>query len=468
MIRRSLAPLAAAAALVVLAPQARAAEFTEVIDAFDEGDPFDVNVAFGYSRTLSMGNLTRECYYDPTDSVTRNGYCPEIVTGATDFPTTVDVLRYAHVRHVLNIELAIGIWHDLNLKLTLPIIISDTRELTRAKGVDQADADTILHDDTTGEQLFHVPFTSPNRSGIDQFAVGLEWAIFNQERDETKPTWMLFVEGWFGVGDIIEAAGKWEDGSDEFEANMDSKGISSGVHSLRAGTRISRRFKYLDPYFGFEAIIPFPKKGEAPWPYMDKYSGQINDTPPIVGSIQFGTEIIPWENKARQQKFYIDLRIIGSYHSEGREITPLFDALGTSTDTGLAYTPGASSDFDDFWSSYPKYRWTGLTDVENYTSFGGRLTFGFITGKWFKIHTGVMFAHDQEHFITFTDECNPANFDDVGMADGTSNCEFDPGDMEDEDSFNPDFRRAIDALGNRFRLEESTIFEFFVLATAMF
>ncbi|MBW2260799.1 MAG: hypothetical protein JRG91_02415 [Deltaproteobacteria bacterium] len=466
MIRRSLAPVAVVAAIMALALPVRAAEFTEVIDAFDEGDPFDLSLSFGYSRTLSMGNLTRECFHDPSDTTSRNGYCPEIVTAATDFPTTVDVLRYTHVKHVLNIEVLVGLYHDLNLKLALPIIISDTRQLTRAKGVDEGAANTILRDDATGNQLFHVPFTSPNRSGIDQFGVGLEWAIFNQERDETKPTWTIFVEGWFAVGDIIEAGGSYKDAGTEIDLG-DSKNVSQGVHVLHVGTKVSRRFKYLDPYFGFMAWIPFPKKGESPWPFGDKYSGQINDMPPIVGAINFGAEIIPWENVTKEQKFYIDLRIIGTYHSEGREVTPLFDALGTSEDEGLSYS---GSEFDQFWSSYPKYRWTGLTDVENYGSFAGRLTLGFITGKWFKIQTGVMFAHDQEHFLTFTDECNPANFDAVGMLDGTSNCEWDAatGTQEDEDSYNPDFRRAIDSLGNRFRVEESTIFEFFIMATAMF
>jgi hypothetical protein len=77
-----------------------------------------------------------------------------------------------------------------------------------------------------------------------------------------------------------------------------------------------------------------------------------------------------------------------------------------------------------------------------------------------------MFAHDQEHFITFNDECNSRNF--VEDAGGETNCDWDPGDMADEKSFNPDYRRALDATGNRFRIEESTIFEVLVKATAMF
>jgi hypothetical protein len=476
MTRRFLAPVALAVAVVAVSFPARAAEFTEVIDAFDEGDPFDFSLSLGYSRMLYMANITRECYAGADDG--RAAHCPDIVPGVDPdgFQTTVDVLRFVHERHVFNLEAFIGIYHDLQLKLALPIVISDARELNLARNVDEGAADTILADDTcdptTGcsPVLFNVPFKSPNRSGIDKFGVGLEWAPFNQERDETKPTWSLFVEGWFSVGKIIEAKGKYKEGGTWTSADDGaSKGISDGVHALRVGTKISRRFKYFDPYFGFEAYIPFPKKGESPWPFMDKYSGQINDRPPIEGTVTMGTEIIPWESVGKGQKFFIDLRILGMYHSEGREITPLFDALGTSHARGLnasdVWGPGS-----DFLDAYPNYHWTGLTDVENYATFGGRLTLGFITSKWFKISAALQFSHDTEHFLSFTDECNPANFDDTGMVDGTSNCEWDTasGTQEDEDSYNPDFRRAIDSLGNRFRIEESTIFTVLVNATAMF
>jgi hypothetical protein len=478
---RRLLVCAVAASTVLAAVPARGAEFTEVIDAFDENDPFDLSIVLGYSRTLSMANITRECALqdvDSSDDPARYQYCPQILNNARnqDFITTMDVLRWVEVRHVLDIQLLIGLYRDLHIKFGLPVVVSQTSELDFADGVDVAMAQAMLLDDITGNYLFHAPFKSAERSGVDDLVFGLQWAVFNQERDETKPTWTLFAEGWFSVGKLIRPRGKYKDmddpGAGWQEAGSGKTGVSDGVHELRVGTRISKRFKYLDPYFGFEAIIPFPKR-EADWPNMDDYPGQININPPIVGTVQFGSEIIPWEVKAKQQKFYIDLRVILSYHSEGKEMTPLYDALGTSSDPGLTYglgqgldcTDPANADYCAFQETFPDYRWTGLTDVENYGVFGARLAVGFITSKWFKIQAGVAFSHKQEHFLTFTDECNSANFVETGS---DNNCGWEPGGMGDEESFNPDYRRAVDAVGNRFRIEESTIFEVFVKATTMF
>ncbi len=463
MNRKSLAAAILAALVGWAYPEAEAAEFTEVIDAFDVGDPFDLSLSIGYSRTLTMANVTRECYADQASPpVERWAYCPTIAGG--DFLTTVDTLRWVHERHVLDISVMIGLWHDLNLKLGLPIVVSDTNQLDWAKGVNVDAGKAILRDDTTGEYLFHAPFKSPDRSGIDQLVAGLEWAIFNQDRDVTKPTWTLFAEGWFAVGKMIKPRGSYTDmdTGDKVEAGSGKSGVSPGLTELHVGTKLSHRFKWIDPYFGFEAWIPFAKR-EAPWPNMDEYPGQVNVNPPIRGTLTFGMEIIPWEVKAKDQKFYIDLRVMGSYITEGKSITPLFDALGTSTDRGLTL-----EDYTEFRDTYPAYQWTGVTDTEDYGSFSGTLTLGFITSKWFKISAGVSFAHDQEHFLNFTDECNASNF---GLSDPTSgdtNCDWDPGDQADERSFNPDYRRGLDGVGNRFRIEESTIFTVNVLATAMF
>ena len=94
-----------------------------------------------------------------------------------------------------------------------------------------------------------------------------------------------------------------------------------------------------------------------------------------------------------------------------------------------------------------------MTDVENYGTFGFRLTLGIQAAKYVKFTTGVGFAHDQEHYITFTDECNSE------VSGGCQN--FGP-------QYNPMTREAIDAPGNRFRVQETTVFDVFAGVTAMF
>ena len=43
-----------------------------------------------------------------------------------------------------------------------------------------------------------------------------------------------------------------------------------------------------------------------------------------------GFEIIPWEQKSKHRRLVIGLGGGATYNSEGREYTPLYDALGTS------------------------------------------------------------------------------------------------------------------------------------------
>jgi hypothetical protein len=420
------------------------AEIVDVIDAFDDDDPFDLSFSIAYTRTLKRAKITRECR-DPT-------ICRRDDGAGTAFVDYMDIARYTQETHMLDLLLAIGIYHDLQFYTRWPLILSDTRSLAYEEGVNTGTVDNVLGG------IFELPFESPERSGIDWFAVGFSWAPFNQERDPTEPNWVLNIEGRFGIGDLLKAADSGGDG-----------GISRGVSELRVGTALSRRFKYLEPYSGLFATVGFPKY-DAGYHYKDPVEGQINTMPPIVGTLIFGMEIIPWENLERFQKFWIGLEIDGTFHSEGRDYSELFDALGTSQDERLTYMNGRDpvshepvlegpcQSAGNCWANQsfardPLYRFTGMTDQENYGTFGFKLTLGIQAAKYVKFTAGIGFAHDQEHYITFTDECN-------SEVDGQ--CQnFGP-------QYNPMTREAIDAPGNRFRVQETTIFDVFAGVTAMF
>lgn len=475
------------------------AQFTEVVDAFDVGDPYDFNLSIAYEHIRKKAQISRECNPSATERV--------CVSGAyNDFISTEKVLESKEISHIIDITALFGIFHDLQLKVEIPIIVQRSSELNLADGVSQTEADRILNDPASGLPLFEVPFVSTNRSGIDYFVTGLEWGILNQARNPSWPTWNVYVEALWGVGKIMKPSGHAGGTKYGTEADGGDAGISRGNIGLRGGTRIGRRFKYINPYFGFEFLVEFPKR-EAPYPFNnDKvYDGEVNLKPPIRGFIDFGLEVIPWEVQAKNQKFFIDLRFIGGYVSEGRDYSELYDALGTTKNPSLNYMngdntcynettgqyeygdsgcpPGDSfwereitngADFTKRWKTWYDARgdgselWTGLTDIENYGTFGGRFTVGFITSKWFKIMAGIGVTYNQPHFITFADECNSANY--TTTADEVnSNCEMGPPKSPfSESSFNPDFRAAIDWPGNRFKLTSTLLLDIFVNAVAMF
>lgn len=474
------------------------AQYTEVVDAFDVDDPYDFHLSVSYEHTRKKSEVSRECMgSDCVDS------------RINDFIYYEKALESKDLWHTLRITALFGIFHDIHLKLELPIILQRSSSLKVHPDIETAQAERILRDPVTDEQIFNIPFTSTNRSGIDYFVTGLEWGILNQARNPSWPNWNIYIDGLWGVGKIMKPSGHTDDEKLGAEATGGDEGISRGNLALRVGTRIGKRFKYINPYFGFEALLEFPKR-EAPYPFGNStvYDGQVNSKPPMRGTMHFGLEVIPWEKPATQQKFFIDLRFIGGYVSEGRDYSVLYDALGTSKDPSLNYFKGSedfweeevgASDFASQWNMnygdgdelqwdpatesydyrdsgreydyYKKETWTGLTDIENYGTFGGRFTLGFITGKWFKIMAGVGIAYNQPHFITFADQCNSGTFENKDSswdpAWGDSNCTmFSHG--SGTSSFNPDYRAILDEPGNRFKISSTLIFDVFVHAVALF
>lgn len=469
------------------------AQYTEVADAFDIGDPYDFHLSVMYEHTRKKSEVAREC---------TGSECVD--SRINDYVYYEKALEAKDLWHVLRITGLFGIFRDLHLKIELPIILQHSTSIKKHPDIETASAERILRDSGTGLPIFNIPFTSTNRSGIDYFTTGIEWGVLNQARNEAWPDWNIWLEGVWGVGKIMRPSGETDvDGDLGAAADGKNAGVSRGNLGIRGGSKIGKRFKYINPYFGFEFLFEFPKR-EAPYPFNNAvvYDGQVNLKPPMRGFMHFGLEVIPYEVPAKQQKFFVDLRFIGGYVSEGRDYSILFDALGTSNDPGLNYAKGdpafwggevGTSDFVSQWNQnygdgeglthnpatnsydysdtgqpydpYKEETWTGLTDIENYGTFGGRFTVGFVTGKWFKIMAGVGIAYNQPHFITFADQCNSGNFEDYD--DGSSNCTM-FSHTSGTSSFNPDYRAVVDEPGNRFKLSSTMIFDVFVHAVAMF
>ncbi|MCP4675584.1 MAG: hypothetical protein GY854_08800 [Deltaproteobacteria bacterium] len=432
-------------------------EFTDVIDAADTefGDPFDLNLTIGYERFQKTSVIRRENFGgEPHD---------------WDYFAYDNMFKSKQVTHILNMNLEVGLYHDISFRFRLPLILNDTRELTAHSGWNKQWRDT--DDDGIANQakdaLFSVPFKSPTRSGVDHFAMGLWWGILAQDRDDTKPNWTVFVETRIGVGDTLEASCEsaqlipeaYSDGEDFGggtrtceAAGYDNKGgVSRGLNELAFGTRFSRRYGILDPYFGIEALIGWAKDGTAFF-VTDGKAGQINTMPPVVGTLDFGLEIIPWEVPEKDLKFSITVGSGGKYYSEGREYTPLFDALGTSSYLMHPESTDFNGDGEPELDTNPALNsWSGVTDVENYAMFQGKLILMIQPAKYVKFHIGTQLAHETEHFITKTDQCTSGN-----LVDGVCN------------PYNQSHRPAIDAPGNRFRAEKTLLWNFFIDATAMF
>ena len=86
--------------------------YTDVLDAFEELDPLDVNIGLRYVRTERSATLSRE-----------------LVDAAEQRTRYVDVANHELQRNELALELELGLYRDLMLVFRLPILLGEQQLL---------------------------------------------------------------------------------------------------------------------------------------------------------------------------------------------------------------------------------------------------------------------------------------------------------------------------------------------------
>ncbi len=418
-------------------------DYTDVPDAFEEGDPFDLELTARFDYTSIGGTIQREVT-DGLDAV-----------GGRQSEAFRDVAEWTWSRSVLDLGVSAGLYHDVAIYLGLPLVLSDARQLRypggRTRG--EVDADlTVQPPGGTAAPLFSPQFDSPTRAGIDYLRAGLALGIFNQYRDPHLPTWVLRIEGRFNVSPEMVACRQGDSGTECLQPDGSGglsvmpggdPGVGRGTNALRVETRVSRRFRYIEPYMGIGFQVEWPGKASEFFTPGGSLSGYINTIPPILGELTAGVAIVPWEHRGQWQRLSIDLRFLGAYVSEGREYSPLFDALGTSRSPYLA-EPNLEG-IPDGSRRLREVEFTGLTDVQSHGRIGGSVAVDFRAAQEVSFRGGFSLTYDTPYFLTYADACNP-NEDPQGPDDPRKGrCR--------SGIINPHHRTAIDLPGNRFRLD---------------
>lgn len=423
--------------------------FTDVIDAFDDDDAFDANLHVGFERRRTAGTIQRE-----------RG------TGtARDSANWTDIGEWEHVRNELVLGADIGVYRDLMIFARLPLVLSDTREVLYPDDVGPAAVDMELQEPAvTGDAaLYEMPFVSPTRSGIDTFNLGTAFNLLNQARRPQFPTWMMLFEFRLGVGDIMNACEK---------GDMDcDAGVSRGTHAFRFESRMSRRYRYAEVYSGLLFHFEWAGRADGKFSPSGSLAGYQNVRPPIQGTFTAGIAFIPWENRQSWQRFSVDLRLSGTYVSEGRDYSGLFDALGSSQHPALAIEnlEGRPDPASGSINNLRRVPFTGLTDVQAHGKIGGTVAIEMQAARYVRFRFGLDVQYITEHVITFADGCNPSA-DVDGPTDNRRACILnrDNSANVDEGLLNPHHRPVIDRAGNRFRLDGAVDLNLFVGASAQF
>lgn len=420
--------------------------FTDVADAFDDDDPFDLNLSLTFERSQTSGTIQREA--------------PSDLPGAQRY---VDVAEARSITNKLVLGLEAGIYHDLMIYAHLPLILSDDRSLRGVTG-------GVL----AGEVA--VPFVSPTRSGVDTINLGMAWSITNQFRTPWLPTWVVMVEGRFAVGAPLRAcsATALDAGGGNCRQNYGADGapsyfngdggISRGTNALRIETRSSHRYRYLEPYAGLAFQVEWPASSDRFFVPSGDLDGVVNSIPPLFGEATVGVVVIPWEQRARHQRFSIDFRGTFAYISEGRNWSPLFDALGTSSDPALTNpvcetSEGVGEMCPMGAPARRKGFFYGLTDTQSHARIGGRIAVEMQAARYVKFGFAAGLSYTTAHLLSFADACNPNITPD---ADDTrqGNCS--------SGIINPNYRETIDLPGRRFRLDGAMTFDLSATITAQF
>jgi hypothetical protein len=440
------------------------AEITSVVDAFDKDDPFDLNLMVGIRQEWKSAQIHRETsLFQP--GLTTGGY----VSG------NENIAKFSGSRTTLDVGGDIGIYKDLALVIRVPVILSDSSSLSDLNG---SSSNPQLLQDPTGAQLFKVPFHSPTRSGVDWFSVGLDWAIFNQQRDTTKPTWLVGVTGRFAIGTPLHAcnADAAVQCPDPINASVNrDPGISRGMNGINAHTIFSKRYGYVEPYSGLDFLAEFANgAGSNDFAASNTASGNLVDHPPLLGSFIMGVEIVPWEQREQFQRLAADFRVVGTYHSPGREYSELFDALGSSQAPSLrtpnpgAYTASGNGSVQD--PSAQKVYFTGITDQQAFGSIHGSAGVTWQAGEYIKFNAGFGLGFNQSHLLTSADPCNPGGNATVGTA-GPCHTAATNGNTFTTTTTgipNPNSRAVIDSPGNRFSVDNTVITSLWLSAVVMF
>jgi|HubBroStandDraft_2_1064218.scaffolds.fasta_scaffold02583_5 hypothetical protein len=445
------------------------AEITSVADAFDGDDPFDLNLLVGFHQSWKNAKIRRET------SIAQ----PGLSTGGF-VPATENIASYTSSMSTLDVGADVGIYRDFALILRVPVILSWSQSLGDLNGAAAVDP-ILLADPQGGTPLFSVPFSSPSRSGIDYISGGLDWAIYNQQRDPTKPTWVIGVEGRLAVGTPLHACNATA-GATGVECPDPSNptvnrdpGISRGMDSVIVRTTWSRRFGYVEPFSGFRVQADFAQQRSdfQTW----NPPNDLDRTPPLLGSFMLGLEVVPFEQRESFQRLSADFRFEGTYHSPGRDYSELFDALGSSQAPSLR-SPNPSSYYNP---NYPapisatnpsvanpateNVYFSGITEQQAFGSFQFSASATYQAGEYVKFSVGSGFTYAQSHLITAADTCTPNNSDPALAGP----CQTTSGNTTTVlGTPNPDHRDVIDLPGHRFSVDDTTIVDLWVRGVVMF
>jgi hypothetical protein len=418
---------------------AQSAEITRIASSFEDTRPFGMFIDVGFQHTQRKLLITRESH--------------EEVNGTR---TVVDrkELRYTGIDTRLNLDLHIGIWKDVEFHYGLPIVFQRNEYYGFASGTDASNSTLTPGPNNclnARGELVSPTCTStgagstaywPNntaapptsyRNGLGNMRFGLAWAPFNQQKDDTKPTWIVGLDYEAPTAQGIDPS--------VITTPSARGGVGDRVHRYMFYTTFSRRIGIVDPYFQTAVTLNYRGPG---WysncdhpevPSMGR-AENCNDTEwgrsrtgievPIVARMIFGAEFNAYEMAEKHQRVALDLRAISEYVGPGR----YYNELTTLTQKFMA--------------------------TQDYLKFGGRLGINAYASDYIRLQATAALLYNTPHLLS-----NEAIGRDLNN-DGQINVSTNPREV------NPNFDYRSDVVSRHFRASEIWDFQLNVTASLNF
>lgn len=410
---------ASALLLVAIAAPVRGAEVTELWSPFptDAAD-VDGDRAVGARVGLTWRQRTT------TESVDREFVClaHEVVDGSSLCPERsgirfADDLEAETTTSELELDFRMALWRTIELRVRLPIILSDETALGFADGVDGKNSLTAPYN---ADQTFSVPHRA-SRSGLGDPSLALWATPLARVRDVSSPTLALGLE----LG--LPLAAVRSPGTD---------GVGSGIFSMTFAIAGSARVQsWLEPFARFDVTLALAASNEL---YPDRGETQTISGPAQRVGFKAGAELVPYERAKDRSAVRIELGGELAFISAGRAPTVLFDAIGTSPCS--TREPGAA-DPCSLTTTATGARANGTTVEEEHLALGTWLAVHYDVFETLRISARASASWQTPHFLTFSDV--GVDVDDDGDVDSENS--------DGEDERDPDYVESWDEPGSRFR-----------------
>lgn len=336
-----------------VATSARAAEPTNVADAFDSynrggvyiSNDWDFNFRVWFNHETAQGTITRDPVARPASGVS---------TGCTSASARscapLDEIAWNMHTYWLKLEAEFGLYRDFSLTVGTAYAISRKFQYQFADGVGP-DTSSV---DFGGGEYFDLQGngTTSKQTGWRGLDFTLRYAILNEDRDDTQPSWVV------GLGLSTPWLSKTYNPGSDAATDANPAGVGDGVYRLMLSTAFSKRllhfngigfspendrYGYIDPYFTMSYMLPIPGPSALPDLKNASDDNPFGHAPSHIFETRAGLEVVPWTDTRALRRVAILLGGVGRFYTAGRNYSILTPALRETTYTQEYFDVGGQT-----------------------------------------------------------------------------------------------------------------------------